>query len=150
MKVEKNYTYEIENEVSDLNENHVLKPYAYQKMFAIIVDQHLNGHKMDIATTMKNNLVWVLASLSFEIVQPIEGYRKMFANTWYSQRKGPYFRREIIFKGENDEVIFRGSSFSILIDIEKRTIYRKKDLPFLLFEPYEEFTIEADPTFKLI
>lgn len=148
MKVEKDYIYEIENEVSDLNENMLLKPYAYQKMVAKVVEQHLNEYKVNVATTMKSNLAWALASLSFEIVKPVEGCMKMFANTWHSQRKGPYFRREIIFKNENDEVIFKGSTFSILLDIEKRTIYRKKKLPFFPFEPYEEFTIKADPTIK--
>jgi len=72
----------------------------------------------------------------------------MYANTWYSQRRGPFFRRELVFKNENGEVMFHGSTFSVLLDVEKRTIHRKKELPFLLGEPIEDFTIEAGPAFK--
>jgi acyl-ACP thioesterase len=112
------------------------------------VEQHLNNINVNVDTTMKYNLAWVLMSLSFELVKPVEGCMKMYANTWYSQRRGPFFRRELVFKNENGEVMFQGSTFSVLLDVEKRTIYRKKDLPFLLSEPTEDFTIEARPTFK--
>lgn len=148
MNWEKDYVYEIETEVADLNECNVLKPYAYQKLFAKVAEQHLNRINVNVDTTMKSNLAWVLVSLSFELTKPVEGCVKMFAQTWYSQRKGPYFRREIVFKDEKGEVIFQGSTFSVLLDVEKRTIYRKKELPFAISEPVEDFTIEACPTFK--
>lgn len=148
MNFEKDYVYEIETEVTDLNEYNVLKPYAYQKLFAKVAEQHLSSVNANVDTTMKSNLAWVLVSLTFELAKPVEGCVKMFAQTWYSQRKGPYFRREIVFRDGNGEVIFQGSTFSVLLDVEKRTIYRKKELPFTISEPIEEFTIEACPTFK--
>lgn len=148
MNSEKDYVYEIETEVSDLNEHNILKPYAYQKIFAKIAEQHLNRINLNVDTTMKSNLAWALVSLSFELVKPVEGCTKMFANTWHAHQKGPYFRRELVFKNENDEVMFQGSTFSILLDVEKRTICRNKELPFSLPEPIEDFTIEAGPTFK--
>ncbi|HZJ77113.1 MAG TPA: hypothetical protein VFC70_05325, partial [Oscillospiraceae bacterium] len=34
-------------------------------------------------------------------------------------------------------------------DIDKRTIYRKKELPFVVLKPDEDFTIEASPTINI-
>ncbi|HZX20872.1 MAG TPA: acyl-ACP thioesterase domain-containing protein [Clostridia bacterium] len=144
--MEKDYTYEVNNEVSDLSENNILKPYGYQKLFSQVIDLHLDNINLSMDMTMKLNLAWVLVSLSAEIIKPVEGIIKMYAQTWHSQRKGPFFRREFIFKNKNDETLFRGSSFSVLFDMNKRTIYRKKELPFAVLEPDEDFTIEAGPT----
>jgi len=147
MNSEKDYLYEVETEVSDLNEDNILKPYAYQKILAKVVEQHLYRLNLNVATTLNHHLSWVLVSLTFELVRPIEGCVKVFANTWYSQRKGPFFRREFIFKNADGEILTRGSSFSVLFDVEKRAIFRAKELPFSLSEPIEEFTVNAAPTF---
>jgi acyl-ACP thioesterase len=148
MNSEKDYVYELEFEVSGLNENNILKPYAYQNLFAQLVEQHLNQININADITMKHNLAWALMSLSIELVKPVEACIKMYANTWYSQRRGPFHRREFMFRNESGEIMFQGSSFSILLNIEKRTVYRKKELPFFLHEPTADFTIEAKPTFK--
>jgi len=145
---EKDKVYELEFEPSALNENNYLKPYAYQNLFAQLVEQHLNNININVDTTMKYNMAWALMSLSIELVKPVEGCMRLYANTWYSQRRGPFFRREFVFKNRNGEMMFEGSSFSVLLNVEKRTVYRKKELPFFLHEPTEFFTIEATPTFR--
>ena len=148
MNTEKEMIYEAEPEVADLNENNALKPYAYQKLFSKVVDQHLM--KIDISEDkmIKHNLAWALVSMSIEIKKPIEGIAPMYANTWHSGRRGPFFCREFVFRNENNEILFQGSTFSVLLDMEKRTIYRKKELPFPLIEAVEDLTIEASPTNK--
>lgn len=152
MKQEQDYSYTITSELSDLNEHHILKPYACQKMFAKIVERHLNEQEIGLSLfeTTKNNLAWVLISLAFEIEKPVTGCINMTAHTWYSQRRGPYFRREFVFSDEKGIVLFKGSTFSILMDLEKRTVYRKAALPFFLFEPFEQFTVKARPSLKTV
>lgn len=147
--MERAYTYQITNETADLNENNILKPYGYQKLLGQVIDWHLNNMELDVGEIMKYNLAWAFVSLSIEIVRPVEGIIKNHGQTWHSQRKGPYFRREFIFKNQEDEVLFHGSSFSVLIDIEKRSIYRKKQLPFYVYKPEEDFTIKASPRLNL-
>lgn len=145
---EKDFTYELIPDGSDINENNCLKPYAYQDLFGKVVEMHLSKVNLNVDTTMKYNLVWVLISLSVEIVKPVDPHKKLLAKTWYSQRKGPLFRREFEFMNENSELLFRGSSFSILMEYDARKIYRKRELPFDLGTPREEFTIDAHPSFK--
>lgn len=145
---EKDFVYEIHPDVSEINENGCLKPYAYQSLFGQIAERHLNKINLTVETTMKFNLAWVLISLSLEFVKPVVGCIKLFAQTWYSQRRGPFFRRELVFKDETGEVVFHGSTYSVLLDLENRSIFRKKETPFEVSGAISEFTIEAVPTFK--
>ncbi len=148
MTQELEFVYEMEVETSDFNERGVLKPYVYQNLFAKVAEKHLMKHNVHVEATMEYNMAWALVSISYEILKPVKETGKIYANTWYSKRKGPYFRREILFRNSEGEILFQGSTFSVILDLEKRTVYRKKEVPFLHFEPTEEFTIEARPTMK--
>ena len=148
MSKELDHIYELDVEVSDLNEKSILKPYAYQNLIAKVAEKHLTKHNAHVQTTMKYNMTWALVSISYNILKPITGCQKLFATTWYSKRKGPYFRREVQFRNEKGEILFEGSTFSVILDLAKRTVYRKTEVPFLHFEPTETFTIDAKPTFK--
>jgi len=145
---EKDFIYEIEPDFSELNEYGYLKPYAYQSLFDKIAERHLNRLNLNIDTTIKYDLAWVLISISLEIIKPIKGCNKLFAQTWHSQKKGPFFRRELVFKDENGDLIFHGATFSVLLDLKTRTIFRKKETPFYIGSPIPEITIEASPSFK--
>jgi medium-chain acyl-[acyl-carrier-protein] hydrolase len=146
--MEKSYIYEVTPDLSDLNENGFLKPYAYQNLFAKIAEEHLSKINLNMDTTIKYNLAWALISLSFEIVSPVRGIGKLFAQTWHSGKKGPYYRRELVFKNSEGDILFQGSTFSILLDLNTRAVYRKKETPFPIGAPIEEITIKAQPTFK--
>lgn len=148
MNSEISYTYETEIEVAFFNENKIVKPYAYQNLFAQVADKHLNNYNLNVDTTMKYNLAWALVSLSVEIVNPITNCMDVYASTWHSAKVGPYFRREYLFKDKNGNTLFHGSSFSVLLDVVNRSVYRKKEYPFEIHEPIPEFTIDASPSFK--
>lgn len=148
MDPEREYVYEHQVEVAELNENGYLKPYAYQLIFAEIADQHLTRLGLNVDFTGQFHLAWALISLTVEIRQPVYGTQKLFANTWFSQRKGPYFRREFQFRNEKGELVFCGTTYSVLLDLEKRTVYRKRELPFDIGEPTQELMVEASPSFK--
>jgi len=149
MHPENKYVYEVETEAADLNESGILKPYAYQKLFARVVEQHLNKININVDTTMKYGLAWALISMTLEIEKPVSGCIRLFAKTWHSERHGPFFRREMLAMDANGETVFRGASFSVLLDINKRSFYRKRDLPFSIMEPIEEYAVTAKPTKKL-
>jgi len=145
---EKDFIYEIMPDSSDINEYNCLKPYAFQNLFGKVVDMHLSRVNLNVDTTMKYNLVWVLISMSIEIIKSFDPNKKLYAQTWYSQRKGPLFRREFLFRNESSEPVLHGSSFSILMDYDSRKIFRKKELPFDLGIPREVFTIDATYSFR--
>ncbi len=148
MSTERDCVYEVQTEVSLFNEDGVLKPYGYQVLFGQIAEQHLNRYHLNVDETMKYGHAWALISLEIELINPVPTCETVYARTWHSQYKRPYFRREMEFKNAAGDLLFHGSSFSVLLDIEKRTIYRKKESPFESPLPEEIFTIEASPTFK--
>lgn len=147
MNDEKNYTYTCKPEVCELNENNLLKPYAYQLMIAKIIEEHLTNKKWDFETTSKHGLAFALTSMSIQINHPIKSTAKLSAKTWASSQKGPIYRREFEFT-QNDKTIFCGSSFSFMLDLTNRTVYRKKELPFGEISFNEEYTIEAKHNYK--
>jgi acyl-ACP thioesterase len=149
MNTERELIYHIDTDTEDLNEYNILKPYVYQRLFSQLADRHLIAINEDIGRLMKYNLAWALVSISVEIVRPIQGIAKLNATTWHSQRRGPYFRRDFIFRNENGETVFHGTSFSIVLDVETRTVYRKRELPLDIIEPIEEFTIDAAPNLRV-
>lgn len=145
---EKDYVYEIETERVFYDQNSVVKPYVYQNLFLQVVDRHLKNIGLTFEMTAKHDLAWVLVSMSFEIQKPMYGIAKLYANTWYSQRRGPFFRREVVFKNEAGETVFHGSTFSVLLNLKSRTVSRQVELPFDFMEPVKEFTVEAGPVYK--
>jgi medium-chain acyl-[acyl-carrier-protein] hydrolase len=145
---EKDYTYALSTGLSQLNGQGLLKPYVYQNLFGELVQQHLANIHGGHETTIKYGLAWVLIALSFEIEKPVQGCMQLSAKSWFSERRGPFFRREAVFYDEAGQTVFKGSTFSVLIDMEKRTTFRQRELPFALTEPIPEFTVEAGPIFK--
>jgi acyl-ACP thioesterase len=148
MKPEKDCVYELLATASYLNQYNQLKPYAYQVLFEQMAERHLFNLNLNVDETMKYGLAWALISMSLEVVTPIEKSMTLFANTWFSQHRGPYYRRELLFKNKDGNVMFKGSTHSILLDIEKRSVFRKKEVPFQMHEPTELFLLDASPSFK--
>lgn len=147
--MERKHIYEISSDIGDLNQNNILKPYGYQRLVGKVIDWHLETANLTLAVTQKYDLAWVIVSLSIEILKPIVGEKKMYAQTWYSQRKGPFFRREFVFKNEAGEILFHGTNFSVLLNMDTRTIHREKVIPFFDLQPVGDCTIEATPTIKI-
>ncbi|MDD2189689.1 MAG: thioesterase [Eubacteriales bacterium] len=149
MKAENEKVYELLSAASYLNQYNQLKPYAYQILFEQMAERHLFLLGLNVDNTMKYGLAWVLISMSVEIIKPIEESMTVYGSTWYSRHYGPYFRRELLFKDSEGQVLFHGSTHSVLLDIEKRTVFRKKAVPFPMHEPTEIFLLESAPGFKM-
>lgn len=145
---EQSFLHQLDVEVSYLNDQNIMKPSAYQALFAGLAERHLAVFGADSNITMQYGLAWALISISIDVVFPIDHCMRLYAKTWFSGRKGPYFRRELVFYDEENNVRFQGSTFSVLLELSTRSIYRKKDLPFALTEPSEVFCIDAEPRFR--
>lgn len=145
---EASHIHHLDVEVFYLNENGIMKPSAYQALFAQLAEKHLDYYKSGAGETMKHGLAWALISMSIQVRQPIDTCMKLYAYTWYSQRRGPYFRRELVFCDESGNIMFQGSTFSVLLEVSTRKVFRQKELPFKLTEPNEVFCMEADHHFR--
>ncbi|MDD2484035.1 MAG: thioesterase [Eubacteriales bacterium] len=145
---EQDCIYQFEIDVQHLNENQCMKFSSYQNLFARLAERHLNDYDANFDQTIKHGMAWAIVSLSIEVVKPIDSCIRLYGSTWFSQRKGPYFRRELLFKDAEGQIRFQGTTHSVLLDINNRSVFRKKELPFPLTAPIEDFTIKASPHFR--
>ena len=149
MKSEKDCVYELLASASYLNQYNQLKPYAFQALFEQMAERHLSRLNLTVDETMKYGLAWALIAMSVEVETPIRESMILYGNTWFSRHKGPYFRRELLIRDKEGRVMFKGSTHSVLLDMEKRSVFRKKEVPFRMHEPTEIFLLEASPSFKM-
>ncbi len=140
--------YRYEPEFSLLNSSGLLKPAGFQTIINTIVGLHLKKHDLDFEKLIATDLSWVLLSLTVEPKMPVRGTEPLFVTTWHSESKGIFFRREMQAKNEAGEVVFNCATYSTLLDLAERTIYRKRPLPFAIMEPEQVILLEARPTFK--
>ena len=144
---EREYTYSLTAEGNDLNEFEYLKPYGYQRLFGVVAEEHSKKMGFDFSRTMRYNLAWVLISLTMEIERPVRGSLQLEASTWHTGRKGPFYRREFLFKDEQG-VMFKGCTYSALIDLGDRKIFCGSEVPFLKVPVIECQVVRAAPLFK--
>jgi len=148
---EMQHYYDVDVEVSLLNENGHLKPHAYQFLIADVAGRHLSRFHVNADDIIPLGLSWALISLHVDVIRPIRGCEHLQAQTWHSGTKGPYFRRELIFRDTDGQTVFQAVTFSILLDVKKRSILRPKildELSIRLPEPNPEKLFEAKATRK--
>jgi len=149
MKPENEFIYELLASSSFLNQHSQMKPYGYQILFEQMAERHLARLNINVDGTMEYGLAWALISMSVEVVNPIEKSMPLFGTTWHSEHRRPYFRRELQFMDAEGRVMFRGATHSVLLDLERRSVFRKKEVPFPIHKPTGVFLIEASPGFKM-
>src|SRR5690554_2446518 len=148
MKNEKEKVYIIEPLFEHFNENHQLKPYGYQHLINSLANEHLKDTNQGVGTLLLGKYAWVLVSMSFEVLKEIKDVGKYFGKTWFSGRRGPYYRREFIFTDSDNNIHLKGASHSILMDLTDRSVYRQKQLPFKSFPENKEYLIKSEPRLK--
>ncbi|QRN84627.1 hypothetical protein JR334_06420 [Clostridia bacterium] len=146
--MEQENKYPITTNFSYFNQDGILKPYGYQHLLAQLVDRHLEAIGMNMESTMKYGLGWVLRSITIDIKEQIPRGFDLVGKTWYAQRKGPYFRREYQLYDREGNLLLNASSYSILLDLKNRTIFRQHELPFSFQDPTEILLLDAKPSFK--
>ncbi len=147
-KFERDCIFKVRSDITCINEHHVMKPQGYQLAFAQLVEADLCEFKIDFPDVFKYGLGWVIISFNVEVVKPVTKATWLYGSTWYSQRRGPYFRRDFLFKDENGDIVFQGTTYNILLDIANRKIFRQVDTPFYLDPPHPEFRAEGSPAFR--
>lgn len=128
----------------ELNVNYFDK-YGY-KMFAypILLSQlgfdHLKDTDQSFGILLQDRYAWVIISMKLKFLKRIDLPTTFNGNTWYSGRRGPYFRREYEIKSSDNLIV--GASYSILFDFETNSIYRKKELPFISLDVKNKHLID--------
>lgn len=147
--MEADRVYGYRNLMGDLNQEGMLKPYGYLKLLNQLVEEHFEVLGLSQNKAMEHRLAWILISAVFLIIRPVRGTGRVFGGTWYSGRDGISFRREFVFRDEEGVLLFKGSCFSVLMNLEERSIFREQCVPFGLPEPLEVLMAVAEPSRRI-
>lgn len=140
--------HEIQLDASHFNANLCLKPQSYQMLYCELVEKHLALYDLNAAKTIANGVAWVILSLTIDVKKPIRETSTVYARTWKSGLKGPYFMRDFILEDEEGNVYFQGTSFSVLLDLQTRRVCRDKSLPYYSLASYDLHTTKGFPSWK--
>ncbi len=146
---ESKQTYKLFTPFEYFNEHSNFKPQGYQAIINMLTDRHLVGTDQGLGELINNRYAWVIVSLTLDILKPIKKTTQVKAKTWYSGRRGPFFRREYQITDQDDEPLFVGASYTILMDMHSRTIFRQKEIPFDIFEETNIHLVEAIANIKI-
>lgn len=145
---EQSNLYSLQLDPSQLNPNGILKPQSYQALYCELVERHLSAYDAGSDKIMEYGVAWVLISLSVDVLNSKIPPGILQAKTWKSGRKGPYFRRDFIFYTKEGEVCFRGTSYSVLLNLETRKVSRDRQVPFFALTADEEPLTQGYPSWK--
>lgn len=145
---EKDKTYLIEPLFAHFSEKYILKPYGYHHLLNVLANDHLKQTDQGIGVILTEKYAWVLVSMTIEIVEPIVDLKQLLGKTWYAGRRGPFYRREYLIENQAGKVVSKGASYSILMDMSSRSIFRGKELPFKSLKEVNEQLINAEPRLK--
>ncbi len=148
MNTERQHLHKVKVDFAYLDAQGYIKPHGYQHIIGKVIDEHLSLYKLDFSSCLEKKLGWVMVSLHVDIKKHVQGCENLHIRTWHSERKRLYFRREIEAYDTSGAMVFVATIYSVLMDFNTQSIYRKAELPFTLEEPYPEFTLPVAPIFK--
>lgn len=146
---ELDYSYKTYLDVSMFDASGAMKPDAYQRLCVGVVEKHLNVIELDVERLVEAyGVSWVLLGLAVEIKRPFKPGETITAQTMHTNRKGVAYRRDLILRDKNGEVVALAASFSSLIDIKTRRICMDKAVHDKIALPESEPLFEASSRFK--
>jgi acyl-ACP thioesterase len=74
-----------------------------------------------------NNLFWVLSRVYFEVEKYPSWQEQITLNTWSAGTDGMYAYREFVLENAQKEVLLRGSTAWLILDLESKHIFRLRD-----------------------
>ncbi|MBQ8624033.1 MAG: hypothetical protein IJ424_06665 [Oscillospiraceae bacterium] len=148
---EKEYSYKTYCDVSMFDASGAMKPDAYQRICVGVVEKHLNVIELDVERLVKAfGVSWVLLSMTIDIKRPLVSGETITTQTWHTFKKGSAYRRDLILRDGNGEVVAVAATFSSLLDIKTRHICKDKAVHDVVSVPDGEPLLEASSRIKLM
>ncbi len=137
--------YNIKLNIDDFD-IHGFKLHGYAKVFSNLAFEHLKDTGQGIGVLIQDRYAWVLISMKIKIIKRIEEQVDLEGATWYAGQKGPYYRREFEIKNKHCHMI--ASSYSVLMDMKDRSLYRSRELPFTRLNENLTHLLDLNTSFR--
>lgn len=120
--------YLLDLDSSYFNQYNSPKLSTYPLLLSLLATKHLKSTDQKVGEAIQDKYAWVLTAMKIDLKAPID-LKELLGVTWYGGSRGPFYRREYqLFK--DDKVYLEAASYSVLLDLETRKVFRGKNLPF--------------------
>ncbi len=130
---------------SDFDTFDNITPYAVLDLFQDIAGEHATKIGLGYHEMVEKKLIWVLVRTKFEIIKSPKMYEEVKLVTWPEVKGRVDMDRDYLILGENDEVLVKGKSKWVVVDLNTRHIVRTKEVIYPEGEYVEEKTFEDLP-----
>lgn len=139
-----NYKFRVD--INNYNQFNNLKLTAYPSLLSEVADNHLKNTDQGVGVVIKEKYAWVLVSMKIVLEHSLKD-EELEGATWYSGNRGPFYRREYQISN-NGEVFLKAASYSVLLDLETRSVFREKKLPFAKLPEIDNHLVILNSSFK--
>lgn len=126
----KAYSEILKLRTNDFDHSDTIKPSTLLDIFQDIAGVHAMQFGFGFKETVKKGYYWVLIRNYYEIFGKVEPLTDVRLETWPHKKGKVDFDREYVLYDSNDNVLVRGISKWILIDINTRRVARASSVSF--------------------
>lgn len=124
--------YKLTSDVSDMFGRIRLSAFINLMIQSAIKSANSLGFGFDMLK--QKNMTWMLGRLSVEIYKSSNWENKVFVETWPKTVDGLLYIRDFIVRNEKDEVIAKGTSGWLAVDLDKKRIVSVDSLNEAFYE----------------
>ena len=147
---EKDLAYRILVDNSLSGPGGIMRPDSYQRMLILGLEQHRVATGLDVPHLIERfGVSWILLALTVEVRRPLRFNEYPTLHTWYTEREGLVFRRELSFLDDDGEEVMAAVKFHGTFDRQNRCICRDEAILGALTMPDGEKRIEAHSREKI-
>lgn len=131
------YSKKIKFNYSDFDTNDNILPNSILSYFQDIAGEHANLLNVGYLDLLKNNYIWVLDKIRFEIIKDIKLNEDYLIQTWPLKASILQFQREFNILDKDNNIVIKASSIWCVLDINSRKLVRTKNIQFNINEYLE-------------
>ncbi len=124
--------------LEDIGKENLITNVAILKILEEIAEQNSAEVGLGLENIEETRLAWLLLDWRVEILKRPKYEDKIIAETWSSKLERCYGYRDFEIYNEKNELIIKGTSKWVLIDIEKRKPVRLEESYALKYEKYND------------
>lgn len=107
-----------------------IRPAAILDLFQDLASLHANKLGIGFDDIVKLNYYWIVSSIEFEEFKPFKSIEEVKVKTWPRPKNRLEFIREFEIRNLSDELLVKGISTWVLIDINTRKLTRGDNVIF--------------------
>lgn len=122
--------FELETEIPcyDVDMNFRLRPASFMDLAQEIAYQAATAMGFGYDSLQKEGKAWVLSRMHFEFLRHPVWRENINLSTWHKGPYGPFYLRDFTLENKEGELLVRGTSSWVILDVVRRTMCRTAEI----------------------